>query len=58
MNAISEANTLRCLMENIDGPDMTSECEKHLMDIQYFMARDWTLDSEIYNNCYSEAIER
>lgn len=58
MDLISEANTLTCLMRNIDGPDMTKECELRLIEVQYFMARDWTLDPELYNSCHKEAIER
>lgn len=58
MDASSEASTLTCLMNNIDGPDMTKECELRLIEVQYFMARDWTLDPDLYNACHKEAIQR
>lgn len=57
-DAVSEASTLRCLMENVDGSDMSEDCEQRLMEVQYFMARDWTLDPELYNSCHKEAVER
>lgn len=58
MDLISEVSTLNCLMSNVDGPDMSKECELRLIEVQYFMARDWTLDPELYNSCHKEAIDR
>ncbi|KAH7727487.1 Cysteine rich repeat family protein [Aphelenchoides avenae] len=58
MDAVSEANTLTCLMRHLDGPDMTDECEKRLVEVQYFMARDWALDPQLYDACHKEAVER
>ncbi|KAI1702818.1 cysteine rich repeat domain-containing protein [Ditylenchus destructor] len=57
-DAVSEASTLTCLMKNIDGPDMTDECEQRLVEVQYFMARDWSLDPQLYDSCHKEAVQR
>ena len=32
---------LNCLMEKIDDEVMTDDCEEKLMEIQYFVMRDW-----------------
>uniref|UniRef100_A0A915DY09 Golgi apparatus protein 1 n=1 Tax=Ditylenchus dipsaci TaxID=166011 RepID=A0A915DY09_9BILA len=58
MDAVSEAATLTCLMKNIDGPDMTDDCEQRLVEVQYFMARDWSLDPQLYEACHQEAVDR
>uniref|UniRef100_A0A7E4VEA0 Golgi apparatus protein 1 n=1 Tax=Panagrellus redivivus TaxID=6233 RepID=A0A7E4VEA0_PANRE len=58
MDAVSEAGTLTCLMRNVDTDDMTDECEQRLVEVQYFMARDWTLDPQLYEACHVEAVSR
>lgn len=55
MDAQSEASTLTCLMRHMDV-DMPKECEDRLVEIQYFMARDWTLDPQLYQACHEEAV--
>ncbi|EGT52320.1 hypothetical protein CAEBREN_08410 [Caenorhabditis brenneri] len=57
-DAVSETATLTCLMRNVDSPDMVPECEKRLLEVQYFMARDWTLDPTLYEACHQEAVTR
>ena len=32
---------LNCLMEKIDDEVMKDDCEEKLMEIQYFVMRDW-----------------
>lgn len=58
MDMVSEASTLSCLMRNLDGSDVLDECEKRLLEVQYFLVRDWTLDPALYNACHTEAVER
>lgn len=36
-----EENVVLCLMENLKNPRMTEDCEDHLLDLAYFMQRDW-----------------
>ncbi|CAK5075005.1 unnamed protein product [Meloidogyne enterolobii] len=57
-DAVSEANTLTCLMKNLDEADMTDDCEQRLIEVQYFMARDWSLDPQLYDACHQEAVDR
>uniref|UniRef100_A0A915LE40 Golgi apparatus protein 1 n=2 Tax=Meloidogyne incognita group TaxID=654580 RepID=A0A915LE40_MELJA len=57
-DAVSEANTLTCLMKNLDEADMTDDCEQRLVEVQYFMARDWSLDPQLYEACHQEAVDR
>ncbi|CAI4232920.1 unnamed protein product [Auanema sp. JU1783] len=58
LDAVSETATLQCLMKHVDNPDMTADCEKRLLEVQYFMARDWTLDPQLYSACHDEAINK
>jgi Golgi apparatus protein 1 len=36
-----DSNVVLCLLENIKNHRMTEECEDRLMEVSYFMARDW-----------------
>lgn len=58
MDAMTESKTLNCLMQHLDDDDMSDLCEQRLLEIQYFMARDWTLDPELYQSCFKDATER
>uniref|UniRef100_A0A0N5BCS7 Golgi apparatus protein 1 n=1 Tax=Strongyloides papillosus TaxID=174720 RepID=A0A0N5BCS7_STREA len=57
-DAQSETKTLQCLMEQLDNPDMSQDCEDRLIEVQYFMARDWSLDPELYNSCHDDAVRK
>ncbi|CAB3405076.1 unnamed protein product [Caenorhabditis bovis] len=57
-DANSEMSTLQCLMRNVDSPDMVPDCEKRLLEVQYFMSRDWTLEPSLYEACHAEAVTR
>ncbi|KAK3610023.1 hypothetical protein CHS0354_032371 [Potamilus streckersoni] len=49
---------MNCLMENLDNTNlMTEECEERLMEIQYFVVRDFRLDPTLYKYCKNEAKE-
>ncbi|KAK6025173.1 cysteine rich repeat-containing domain protein, partial [Ostertagia ostertagi] len=52
------SETLTCLMRHVDSSDMTPMCEQRLLEVQYFMARDWTLDPQLYEACHDEAVRR
>ena len=36
-----DSNVIMCLLDNLKNPRMTEECEDRLMEVAYFMARDW-----------------
>ncbi|CAJ0931783.1 unnamed protein product, partial [Mesorhabditis belari] len=57
-DAESEAATLQCLMKNVDSDKMTPQCEQRLIEVQYFMARDWTLDPRLYQACHQDAVSK
>ncbi|VBB25732.1 unnamed protein product [Acanthocheilonema viteae] len=57
MDAQSEANTLGCLMKHMDV-DMPKECEQRLLEVQYFISRDWTLDPQLYSACHEDAVSK
>lgn len=52
-----DARVMSCLMEKIGTEFMTSDCEIALMQIQYFVARDFKLDPQLYRNCKADAIK-
>jgi Golgi apparatus protein 1 len=36
-----DSNVVMCLLDNLKNTGMTEECEDRLMEVAYFMARDW-----------------
>ncbi|XP_071784755.1 Golgi apparatus protein 1-like isoform X1 [Asterias amurensis] len=50
-----DAKVLSCLMENIYSSEMTKECETQLLELQYFVSRDFKLDPLLYKNCQQDA---
>lgn len=46
---------MRCLMHHLDSPDMPQECEAALLEIQYFISRDWKLDPVLYAACANDS---
>ncbi|XP_063847233.1 LOW QUALITY PROTEIN: Golgi apparatus protein 1-like [Scylla paramamosain] len=49
------ARVMRCLMRHLETPEMTSECERALLEIQYFVSRDWKLDPQLHKACVDDA---
>lgn len=49
------ARVMSCLMDNIGADHMTEDCENALMQIQYFIARDFKLDPQLYLSCREDA---
>lgn len=35
---------------------MTSDCRTALLEIQYFVARDFRLDAQLYAHCHTDAV--
>lgn len=46
---------MSCLMDSIRTDVMTIECENALLEIQYFVARDFKLDPQLYKACNGDA---
>lgn len=36
-----DSNVVMCLLDNLKNSKMTEDCEDRLMEVAYFMARDW-----------------
>ncbi|EFA03106.1 Golgi apparatus protein 1 [Tribolium castaneum] len=51
-----DARVMSCLMDNIGADHMTEECEDALIQIQYFIARDFKLDPKLYRACKEDAV--
>lgn len=47
---------MRCLMRHLDSPEMPSACEAALLEIQYFVSRDWKLDPQLHEACFNESV--
>ncbi|XP_056455527.1 Golgi apparatus protein 1-like [Gadus chalcogrammus] len=46
---------LSCLMEHLYTDKMVEDCESRLLELQYFIARDWKLDPVLYKKCQGDA---
>lgn len=53
-----DARVMSCLMDNIGTNAMTDECENALVQIQYFVARDFNLDPLLYRSCKDDAVTK
>lgn len=47
---------MNCLMDKLGTPQMTEPCESALLQIQYFVARDFKLDPQLYKQCRDDAV--
>ncbi|KAM9817200.1 Golgi apparatus protein 1-like [Neosynchiropus ocellatus] len=46
---------LSCLMEHLYTEKMVEECEHRLLELQYFISRDWKLDPILFKKCQGDA---
>jgi Golgi apparatus protein 1 len=44
-------------MEKLRTDHMTEACEAALLQIQYFVARDFRLDPQLYRECHDNAVK-
>ena len=52
-----DGRVMNCLMEKLGTNFMTKGCEAALLEIQYFVARDFKLDPQLYRSCKDDAIK-
>ncbi|XP_029049319.2 Golgi apparatus protein 1 [Osmia bicornis bicornis] len=50
-----DATVISCLMDQLGTDRMTEACETALVQIQYFVARDFKLDPQLYRACKFDA---
>lgn len=48
---------MSCLMDKLGTDHMNEECETALIQIQYFVARDFKLDPQLYKGCNKDAVK-
>uniref|UniRef100_A0A667ZTR0 Golgi apparatus protein 1 n=1 Tax=Myripristis murdjan TaxID=586833 RepID=A0A667ZTR0_9TELE len=46
---------LSCLVEHLYTEKMAEDCEHRLLELQYFISRDWKLDPLLYRKCQGDA---
>ncbi|XP_064414423.1 Golgi apparatus protein 1 [Latimeria chalumnae] len=46
---------LSCLMEHLYTEKMVEDCEHRLLELQYFISRDWKLDPILFRKCQGDA---
>ncbi|CAF1437679.1 unnamed protein product, partial [Adineta steineri] len=51
-----DSNIIMCLLDNLKSNRMTEECEDRLMEISYFIARDWRLTPKLIRTCQTNLI--
>ena len=47
---------MRCLMRHINSPSMTDNCKNNLLEIMYFVSRNWQLDPQLYAACKEDSV--
>jgi len=50
------ARVMSCLMDKLGTDRMTEACETALIQIQYFIARDYKLDPQLYKACRADSV--
>ncbi|CAF3796085.1 unnamed protein product, partial [Rotaria sordida] len=46
-----DSNVILCLLDNLKNVRMTEDCEDRLMEVAYFLARDWRLIPRLLPTC-------
>uniref|UniRef100_A0A672PJT1 Golgi apparatus protein 1 n=1 Tax=Sinocyclocheilus grahami TaxID=75366 RepID=A0A672PJT1_SINGR len=54
-SAVHRGLILSCLMEHLYTEKMVQDCEHRLLELQYFISRDWKLDPILYRKCQNDA---
>lgn len=52
-----DARVIYCLMDKLGTDKMNEACESALVQIQYFVARDYKLDPQLYRACKPDAVQ-
>ncbi|CAF1472781.1 unnamed protein product [Adineta ricciae] len=52
-----DSNVIMCLLDNLKNSRMTEECEERLMEVAYFMARDWRLTPKLLRSCRTNLLD-
>lgn len=52
-----EGRVMSCLMQKLGTSIMTVECEAALVQVQYFVSRDFKLDPQLYKACKDDSVK-
>ncbi|KAF7495721.1 Golgi apparatus protein 1 [Sarcoptes scabiei] len=52
-----DGRILSCLADHIESARMADDCREYLHQMQYFISRNFELDTEIYEACQSDALK-
>ena len=50
-----EGRMISCLIKFIGSNQINDECEERLLEIQFFVSRDWKLTPKLYEACHDDA---
>lgn len=51
-----EGRVLTCLAEHVGSSQMREECRQALYEMQYFVVRNFEIDTQLYRTCHKDAI--
>ncbi|XP_065064427.1 Golgi apparatus protein 1-like [Rhopilema esculentum] len=51
----SKSLVLSCLMDNMRSESMSQDCQQELFHLQFFLARDFSLDEQLFMDCKDDA---
>ncbi|UJR21808.1 hypothetical protein I4U23_024886 [Adineta vaga] len=51
-----DSNVIMCLLDNLKNSRMSEDCEERLMEVAYFMARDWRLTPKLLRSCRTNLV--
>lgn len=52
-----EGRVIGCLLSYLNKPQMKGDCEERLLDIQFFVSRDWKLTPSLFKACKEDAVK-
>lgn len=55
VNRVSECQGANASLQNLEDTSMSDDCEDRLLEIQYFIARDWSMDPKLVMACDTDA---
>ena len=50
------SSLMGCLMQHMQLPEMSDQCEMRLLESHFFVTRDIRLDAELFEACKDEAV--
>ena len=48
---------IECMLKYLNTPSMNEDCEERLLEIQFFVSRDWRLTPSLFKECRKDAVD-